>query len=78
MYIAEWTEERDEAGVGKKNEKKEVQLIRKPSQVVAFLSDPFAFILVFVLPPNPYKEDKDERQDEEEEDREFSINRSNR
>jgi len=31
-----------------------------------------------VLPPNPYKEDKDERKDEEEKDREFSINRSNR
>lgn len=56
----------------KKNVKKDVQLIRKPSQVLAFLPDPFAFILAFVLPPNPYKEDEDEdeRKDEKEEEEE--------
>lgn len=67
VYIAKWTEERDEARV-EKNEKKEVQQIRKPSQVLAFLSDPFAFILAFVLQPNPYKEDE---QEDEQEGREY-------
>lgn len=76
VYIAEWTEERDEARVeGKKNVKKDVQLIRKPSQVLAFLPDPFAFILAFVLPPNPYKEDEDEdeHKDEKEEEEEETV-----
>lgn len=49
-----------------KNEKKEIQLIREPSQVLAFLPDPFAFIPAFVLPPNPYKEAEDQAEDEDE------------
>ena len=36
VYIAEWTEERDEVRMRKKNEKKKVQLIRKPSQADFF------------------------------------------
>lgn len=44
VCIAERTEERDEArmGQGGKNEKREVQLIRQPSQVLAFLPVPSA------------------------------------
>lgn len=63
VYIAEWTEERDEARVGeKKREEGDITNSRALPGVGFFAFYPFAFISAFVLPPNPYKDEDEQKE----------------